>query len=303
LLYAAGGATDEGKLVKVDRHGNVQDLRVKPGVFHHVAMSPKEDRVAVLMQLGGKTPVYVIDLRRPELPKMLSGEKTVNLSPTWNPQGDKIVFGSDIGNVAKLWVHAIEGDAAATPVQGGMDTPTDWSRDGHLISYGPGLKSYAVLKMLKMGDTQQPDVLLDSGGDTFNARLSPNMPRLVYVSRKSGNSQIYVSAWPVTSSEEIQISTQGGSDPFWSKDGKAVFYRNGYQFMRVAVPESTASWVPKPELMFTGNYLNCNNTSWDLMPDGQHFIMILQAHPDPPKTELHLIQNWFEELKRLVPIK
>jgi hypothetical protein len=39
------------------------------------------------------------------------------------------------------------------------------------------------------------------------------------------------------------------------------------------------------------------------MPDGQHFIMIQSTHPDPPKTELHLIQNWFEELKRLVPVK
>jgi len=58
----------------------------------------------------------------------------------------------------------------------------------------------------------------------------------------------------------------------------------------------TRFWYPKPELMFTGNYLNCDYTSWDIMPDQQHFIMIQSTHPDPPKTELHLIQNWFEEL-------
>jgi len=73
--------------------------------------------------------------------------------------------------------------------------------------------------------------------------------------------------------------------------------------MSVAVPESTASWYPEPKLMFTGNYLNCDFTSWDIMPDGQHSIMIEQTHSDPPKTELQLIQNWLEELKRLVPTK
>ena len=84
--------------------------------------------------------------------------------------------------------------------------------------------------------------------------------------------------------------------------GKRLFYRNGDQFMRVTVPDSLDSWVPpNPTLMFTGNYLNVNAKPWDVMPDGQHFIMIQPTHPDPPGTELYLIQNWFEELKRLCP--
>jgi hypothetical protein len=73
--------------------------------------------------------------------------------------------------------------------------------------------------------------------------------------------------------------------------------------MKVAVPDSLDSWIPKPELMFSGNYLNVISKPWDVMPDGEHFIMIQPTHPDPPKTELYLIQNRFEELKRLVPVK
>ncbi len=74
--------------------------------------------------------------------------------------------------------------------------------------------------------------------------------------------------------------------------------------MSVIVPEAVGSWIPEPKLMFTGNFANfAAGASWDIMPDGQHFIMIQPTHPDPPKTELYLIQNWFEELKRPVPVR
>ncbi len=106
---------------------------------------------------------------------------------------------------------------------------------------------------------------------------------------------------PFDASREIQITTLGGSDPLWGLDGKEIFYRNRDKFMRVTVPDSLDSWRPKPELMFTGTYLNVKHKPRDVMPDGQHFLMIQPTHPDPPGTELYLIQNWFEELKRLCP--
>lgn len=72
--------------------------------------------------------------------------------------------------------------------------------------------------------------------------------------------------------------------------------------MRVTVPDSPDTWIPKPVLMFKKNYMNVVGKPWDVM-DTQHFIMIQPTHPDPPGTELYLVQNWQEELKRLVPIK
>ena len=70
--------------------------------------------------------------------------------------------------------------------------------------------------------------------------------------------------------------------------------------MSVTVPDSLVSWMPKPTPMFKKDYLNVAGRSSDVL-DAQHFIMIQPTHPDPPKTELPLVQNWFEKLKRLVP--
>jgi len=306
LLYAGGGATDEGKLVKVDQVGNPQDLGVPSGIFQHVSMSRDGNLVAVSMQEGGKMHVFVIDLRRPSLLTRLTSDGTINAGPIWSPQGDKIVYHSDRGGVSTLWIQAADGNSAASPLQevGLWNLPADWTRDGRQIIFeGNGTRSNKVLKVLDMGSKGQSRMLWDSGSDAFWGFLSPDMQRLLYVSYKSGVGQVCIRGWPDMSSREIQISIQGGTDPLWSMDGKEVFYRNGDQYLRVAVPVSLDSWVPKPEAMFKSNYLNVIAKPWDVMPDGQHFVMIQPTHPDPPGTELYLVQNWFEELKRLVPVK
>ncbi len=43
--------------------------------------------------------------------------------------------------------------------------------------------------------------------------------------------------------------------------------------------------------------------SYDVSPNGERFLMIKAggAGDDTPPAELILVQNWFEELKRLVP--
>lgn len=48
----------------------------------------------------------------------------------------------------------------------------------------------------------------------------------------------------------------------------------------------------------TGDSLNSKATVYDVMPDGQHFVISLApASTTPPYYEL--IVNWFEEVKRL----
>ena len=43
--------------------------------------------------------------------------------------------------------------------------------------------------------------------------------------------------------------------------------------------------------------------TYDVTPDGRRFLLIQQrdAVPQPPLTHVVLVQNWVDELKRLVP--
>ena len=84
------GATDEGKLVKVDRYGNAEDLGVPPGIFQHVSMARRWKSCCGLDARGRQVHVFVIDLRRPSLLTRLTSDGTINAAPIWSPQGDKI---------------------------------------------------------------------------------------------------------------------------------------------------------------------------------------------------------------------
>ena len=102
-----------------------------------------------------------------------------------------------------------------------------------------------------------------------------------------------------------QISTEGGKEPMWSRDGRELFYRNGEKMMAVDV-SAGADKPGTPTLLFEGPYdlkIGAGASNYDVTPDGQGFVMIRTPDSQEPAgtTQVTLIQNWFEELKRLAP--
>ena len=75
--------------------------------------------------------------------------------------------------------------------------------------------------------------------------------------------------------------------------------------MKVTISTEPTLTVGTPERLFDGDYLAATGTTrpWDLTPDGQRFV-IIKADPVSAQNspEITVVLNWFEELKRLVPI-
>jgi hypothetical protein len=59
----------------------------------------------------------------------------------------------------------------------------------------------------------------------------------------------------------------------------------------------------KPRELFEGQYdRDAPFRSYDIHPDGKRFLMRkMSDQPPQPVRQIQLVQNWFEELKRLVP--
>ena len=74
--------------------------------------------------------------------------------------------------------------------------------------------------------------------------------------------------------------------------------------MVVDVAFAPAFSASRPRLLFEGRYevsfLVTDQRFYDVSPDGQRFLMVKSDTPTVPR-QLHLVVNWFEELKRLVP--
>ena len=83
-----------------------------------------------------------------------------------------------------------------------------------------------------------------------------------------------------------------------------MLYWTGAALMTVPVQMESNFTRGTPEILFEGNYVTGFGRSYDVMPDGQRFLMIKEGTPEesgvPPS--LILVQNWFEELRRLVPV-
>lgn len=139
------------------------------------------------------------------------------------------------------------------------------------------------------------------------AAVSPDGRWVAYDSNVSGRGEIYVERYPELGDRQ-QISTAGGNRPVWSRNRRELFFASVDRRQMFAVPMQTGPTLVagRPQLLF--DYLMLippgGSRLYDLTPDGR-FIIIARAQEDTgsgPPRNLILVQNWTEELKRLVPV-
>jgi hypothetical protein len=121
---------------------------------------------------------------------------------------------------------------------------------------------------------------------------------VAYESNESGRSEVYVRA--LSGSGKWPVSTQGGLGPVWARNGKELFYRDGGKMMVVAVGPGPGFNAGQPQLLFRGDFDRGwpGSPNYDVSPDGQRFVMV-QTHERPPvPTQLDVIVDWFDELRR-----
>ena len=131
--------------------------------------------------------------------------------------------------------------------------------------------------------------------------VAPDGRWLAYTSNESGRYEVYVQPFPEPG-EKFQISTGGGADPVWSRNGRELFYRAGNKMMAVPVQTGTRFVAGKPAELFEGRHETLGAAgvpagSYDVAADGQRFLMVKAAAARPP-TQINVVINWFEDLKR-----
>jgi serine/threonine-protein kinase len=133
--------------------------------------------------------------------------------------------------------------------------------------------------------------------------LSPDGRWLAYSSDASGRYEIYVQPYPGPGGRS-QISTQGGTEPVWSRNGRELFFRSGDKMMVVAIETRSGFSAGKPKTLFQGLYQPTPilEANYDVAPDGSRFLMIKPGGEEQGPTQVNVALNWFEELKRLVPL-
>jgi len=134
--------------------------------------------------------------------------------------------------------------------------------------------------------------------------FSPDGRYVAYVSDETGELEVYVRSYP-DSERKWAISSSGGREPVWSRDGNSLFYRNGGEMWEVPIQTEPEFRAGVATLLFDQPYAPRSGPTatvpdYDVSADGQSFLM-LRHSGDSGLTEVRVILNWAEELERLAP--
>ena len=300
LLYAPGGTWgDHSRVVWVDREGRSEPLIETPGNYHTPQLSP--DGSSLALTLGGANEsLWIYDIARATLTRSIYGYD--NVRPVWTPEGDRLTFMSSRSGAFNLFRQHADGSGEAerlTTSEGNQATGS-WSRDGKTLVFAEqhpetGLDVWS----LSMDGGEAPKRLLYEPFDENDPTLSPDGRWLAYVSNESGHNEVYVRSFPGMAGKR-QVSTEGGRYPRWSPNGRELFYRDEDKMMVVEIA-SNGELGASNALFEEPFAYSANGLNYDVAPDGRRFVMIDESEAEPAPTQLVLVQNWAEELKRLVP--
>ena len=163
------------------------------------------------------------------------------------------------------------------------------------------------------GETTARPLIAESYNEGFPA-ISPDGRWIAYASNESGEYEVYVRPFPNVDDGKWLISTQGGVGyPVWAPHGRELYYVRPLdqdQVMAVTIETEPTFAAGNPEVLFEAPYYVISDRPYDISPDGKRFLMIRdetqsqesdQVVETPPITELIVVENWFEEIKRLAP--
>jgi serine/threonine-protein kinase len=285
----------------------LQPINLPAGQYNDIRISPDGSRLALLAGSSGSGDVWVYDFARATSTRLTFN--VANASPVWSTDG-KTIFYTEIGRTGNR-----------TTV---LRKPADGSREAEVVA---SLTNSAYIKVIEgdgasaildykiqtdradiigftMGQEAQTTDLVTTPFNDYGAALSTDRRWLAYQSNESGRPEIYVRDLS-GSGGRWQISIEGGEEPHWSPDGRELFYRNNDLFMSVAVETRPAFQAGTPKTLFNGTYNLRSNSgvSYDVDPKGGRFLMIRPAEYSTTPAQVRVVVNWFEDLRRLAPMK
>jgi serine/threonine-protein kinase len=303
LAYVPPNKRGAGRLVLVNRAGEARSLTPFLERLQEPRVSP-DGRVIALVRGAANNQIWRFDLDREAFSQVTF--EWDNTAPVWTADGEFLIVVSTPGR--KL--HRVRADGSSAPepllARKGSDLPGSVTADGKLLVHSatdPSTREDIWILPLE-GDGGEPRVFLQTPAYEGTPAVSPNGRVVAYESDESGQMEVYLRSFP-DGGGKIQVSSGGGFNPVWTRSGKELFYRarlegSKRQMIVVDVSPGIPVRVSRGRRLFEDSYADAG---YDVLPDGQHFVMVEVDWEASRITHFNVVLNWFEELKRLVPPK
>jgi serine/threonine protein kinase len=301
LIYVNGGKQAvENSLVLAEHDAKVQPLPVKPNLYESPRFSPDGKLLALTVRLPDPD-IWVYDIERGALRRITFAPGEDEL-PVWSPDGKRIAFASN--GRQQAFMVAVDGSGQEEPLMKNESHfhLQSWSPDGKLIAYERlGSSGQYEIWMLPLSGDRKPYPYLVSQFHVSQPAFSVDGNWLAYTSNESGRAEVYVQRFPGPG-EKIQVSTDGGNHPVWSRDGKQLVYENAGTLWATEVMVSPFR-VGKSRVLYQGDIWNdAAGPNYTLAPGG-HRIVVVERIKDPDGGNVKVVVNWNQELQALAGSK
>jgi serine/threonine-protein kinase len=322
LVYVAGtSATASGPIQWLDSSGKATPLRPTPSDWSNPSFAPDGRMLAMDIFDGTQTDVWTYDWMRDTLSR-LTFDGTDDQRPVWSPDSHRIAFASKRGDkvVPNLYWQRADGtgDVQRLSESKLAQSPGTFHPNGKFLAYGE-VNSQGdgdILILPIEGDETSgfkpgtPTVFLRTPFNEGSPMFSPDGRWIAYISNESGRNEIYVRPFPGPGGK-WQISAEGGDDPTWSRVRPELLFANGNTLQLWVSSYATAGEsfrADKPRLWSAATFAErprAPSRDLDLHPDGQRFAVAAAVRPDSIVKVDHvvLVQNFFDELRRVAPQK
>ena len=224
--------------------------------------------------------------------------------PVWSRDGTELFF-NDFGTF-DLWRIAADGSGKAERLleRACRLSPDSCSPDGKVLAFTEDKQGERDILTLVLDEENRVEPFHVTEFSELHPEFSADGDWIAFTSNRSGRDEIYVKRYPAVGGP-VPITKEGGTRPLWSPDGGEIFYRNGKKMMSVSVNRKPDFRAGKPRELFEWQppqspLLPYAVRHYDIMPDGQRFLMLKQGEESLP-NQINVVLNWAEELKRLVP--
>ncbi len=285
-----------------DRNGRLIENIGEHNDYYDLHLSRDDERIVFTDEEPDWTSsIWMMNLRQRRLSRV-TNLRDPSFHPVWSPDGLEVMFSTGNDQRMRLMRQSIDSAVAVTALDTpGPKFPTDWSDDGRFVMYLTSWPEFNRLRTIILDlKNPAPRVLYETRYSETEATFSPTRPSprwIAYSSNETGQREVYVRDFPQLT-RKWQVSSGGGWQPIWSRNGRELFYVSADGIlMAAAIRPGTEFRADPPHPLFRiniGSYpagTLLPAYSYAVSRDGERFL-IDQETDGASANAMSVITHW-----------
>lgn len=276
-------------------------------------LSPDGKRLAIDVDTSSSASgdIWLVDLATASFSRF-TFDPASDINPIWSPDGSRIVFSSNRSGEYSLYIKPADGSSNEQLLEGvasnTAELPGDWSRDGKSLIFdraSPSNDYDLWLQPMSAGaasGSSKSHALVELPGAQVRATFSPDGRWMAYESNETGRAEVWVQSFPPAGGK-WQITSEGGMEPQWRKDGRELFYlAPNRKIMSVDVQLTPTFHSGAPQVLFDAPInlkgVTDSHARYTFTADGQRAIVVADLAESAAASPIQVVLNWPASLEK-----